>query len=392
MQWARQKSGYSIEDAAKRINREVKEVEAWESGELKPTLAQARKAAEIYKRPLAVFFLPKPPKDFDTLRDFRKLPKDISEAYSPQLAYTIRRLQSRQQWISNFLQGEGYKSLGFLGSASVKNNPDRLAAKVRSVVGIEPENILECKSRQDALQLWIDRVEEAGVYVCQAGNLQHEKISVDEARGIALMDKYAPFIFINARDAKAAQLFTLTHELVHLWINEPGLSNLVSSRKSTTDTEKIEVFCNKVAAEILVPQLLFKSTHQSIKDKPIEEQIVLMSIKFKVSQEVIARRYLDYGKISPRYYRQLIQRFRHEFLERKEKEKQERRTKEGGPNYYLLKLINNGRAFTQTVINAYKSGEVSGITTANLLEMKINYIPTVADMLHLPLAGRRRTI
>ena len=117
-----------------------------------------------------------------------------------------------------------------------------------------------------------------------------------------------------------------------------------------------------------------------------------MSIKFKVSQEVIARRYLDYGQISPRYYRQLIQRFRHEFLERKEKEKQERRTKEGGPNYYLLKLINNGRAFTQTVINAYKSGEVSGITTANLLEMKINYIPTVADMLHLPLAGRRRTI
>ena len=391
MRWAREKSGYRnrIEDAAQKIGRTVEELKAWESGKSKPTLAQVRKASEVYKRPLAVFFLPEPPKDFDTLRDFRRLPKDIPKEYSPNLAYIIRRIQNRQRWLSEFLQSEGYPPLEFLYSPTTDNNPVSLADKIRNFVGITPKAVFQCRSREEALRLWIDETEHSGIYVCQAGNLKHERIDVEEARGATLADKYAPFIFLNARDAKAAQLFTLAHELVHLWINEPGLSNLVAPRRPNTDTEKIEIFCNIVAAEILVPQVLFKSLMQTVREYSIEEQIRNLSIKFKVSQEVIARRLLDFGNITQKTYMQLARKFRQELIEQKEKEEQEIKTKKVIINYNLLKIINNGRTFTKTVINAYKNGEISGIVTANLLEMKLNKLPTVADMLHLPLTGRR---
>ncbi|MFC1783082.1 ImmA/IrrE family metallo-endopeptidase [Planctomycetota bacterium] len=392
MLWARKKSGYSVEDAAGKIGRPVEEIQAWELGKLKPTLAQARNASEVYKRPLAVFFLPEPPKDFDTLRDFRKLPKDIPAEYSPQLAYIIRRIRNRQQWLSEFLLSEGYSPLNFIGSASINVEPVKLAAEIRQSIRINLEDIFACRSRSEALRLWIDCVEQTGVFVCQAGNLKHEKVSVEEARGASMTDRYAPFVFLNAQDAKAAQLFSLAHELVHLWINEPGLSNLMVPRRPSTDTEKIEVFCNKVAAEILVPLSLFKTCLQKISKETIESQITNLSMDFKVSREVIARRFFELGKIKQDYYKKLIQKFKREWLKQKELEKRESKTKDRGPDYNLLKIINNGRAFTQTVINAYGSGEISGVATYNLLEIKLNRLPTVADMLHLPLTGRRSAL
>ena len=389
MEWARKKSGYSPEDAAKKIGRPPDEIRAWESGKLRPTLAQAHKASEVYKRPLAVFFLPEPPKDFDTLRDFRRLPEGIPEEYSPELSFMIRRLQSRQQWLSEFLEMEEYESVDFIGSGTLRETPTHLAEKIRKKLGIETNQVISCRTREEALQLWIDHVEENGIFICRAGNLRWEKIDVEEARGFVLTDKYAPFIFINAQDAKAAQLFTLAHELVHLWINEPGLSNREPITKPKSDIERIEIFCNKVSAEMLVPESLFVKRWQAEhKEKPLLEKINSLSTHFKVSKEVVARKLLDQRTITQDRYLELVKEFKKEWMAFKEKEKKERKEKEGGPDYHLVKLMNNGLAFTRIVLSAYKSGEISGSETSGLLEIKLNYFPKVTSFVGL--SFRRR--
>jgi Zn-dependent peptidase ImmA (M78 family)/DNA-binding XRE family transcriptional regulator len=385
MEWARKKSGYTPERAARKIGRPSEDIRAWETGELKPTLAQARKASGVYKRPLAVFFLPEPPKEFDTLRDFRTLPEGVPEEYSPELSFLIRRLQSRQQWMREFLETEEYEPVDFIGSGSLSDTPTNLAEKIRKKLAIEPSEVISCRTREEALQLWIDRVEENGIFVSRGGNSRWEKIYVEEARGFVLADKFAPFIFINAQDAKAAQLFTLAHELVHLWINEPGLSNREPIIRPTSDTETIEIFCNKVSSEILVPESLFVKRWQvDRKEKSLLEKINSMSIHFKVSREVITRKLLDRHVINQSKYLDLIKVFRKELMDLKEREKKDREKREGFPDPHRIKLMNNGMAFTRIVLSAYKSGEILGSETAGLLEIKLNYLPKIADFVGLP--------
>jgi len=384
LEWARKKSGYSIEVAAKKIGRPSEEILAWEKGEEQPTLAQARKTSEVYKRALAVFFLPQPPKDFDTLRDFRTLPEGIPEEYTPELSFLIRRLQNRQQWLSEFLETEDYEPIDFIGSGSLNEDPIKLAERIRKRLGIKTSEVISCRTREDALHLWIDCIEESGIFVCQAGNLRWEKIDVQEARGFVLADSYAPFIFLNAQDAKAAQIFTLAHELVHLWINEPGLSNREPITRPTLNTEKIEVFCNKVSAEMIVPESLFvKRWQHERKDKQLLERINSLSIYFKASRDVITRKLLDRRIITQSKYVSLIKEFQKEWMARKEREKKERKGKKGGPDYHIIKLINNGIAFTRIVLSAYKSGEISGSEISGLLEIKLNYLPKVAGFVGL---------
>ncbi len=128
-EWARISAGFSKEEAAVRIGRPEEEIAAWESGELKPSMAQIRKACEVYKRPLAAFFLPEPPQDFAMLRDFRRLPADMPKEYSPNLRFLVRQTRTRQEWLSDFLQSDNHPPLEFVGSARSSDNSVRLAAQ-----------------------------------------------------------------------------------------------------------------------------------------------------------------------------------------------------------------------------------------------------------------------
>ncbi len=388
--WARTSAGFSKEEAAAKIGRPEEEIAAWESGELKPSMAQIRKACEVYKRPLAAFFLPEPPQDFATLRDFRRLPADVPREYSPNLRFLVRQTRSRQEWLNDLLQSENHPPLGFVGSAHTSDDPLKLAVRIRETVGIAPEEVRDCRTREDALDLWISRSEASGIFVFRAGNLRWEKIEVIEARGFALSDPHAPFIFVNAQDAKAAQVFTLAHELVHLWLNESGVSNLRTAAKATTEIDVIEVFCNRVAAEVLVPQNAFQErwkrgdTHAAL-----EERIQLQSKYFKVSEWVIARRLLDWGQISKSKYDELTQDYDKQWQEARARDRERRGEAEGGPSFYRLKLMNDGNAFSRVVLSAYESGSVSGRDASSLLGIKLDKIANFAEMLGVPV-GRRR--
>ena len=379
IKWARESAGLSPEDVAKKIGRPVDDINAWESGDRKPTIPQARNASRVYKRPLAVFFLPHPPKDFSTLRDFRNLPSDYPREYSTNLRFLIRQTQERQDWLREYLIEEGFTPLEYVGSASTTVAPITLASTIRKTLSLSIKEIRKCHTRSEALRLWIDASEALGIYVFQSGNMQYEKIEIKEARGFALADEYAPFIFLNAQDAKVAQIFSLAHEITHLWVNESGVSNLYDRGRSLAGASEIEVFCNLVAAEVILPKKDFSELWSSLDNtESLEDRIESCSRRFKISKTVVARKLLNLKNIDRRRYLQLAEQFYQEWLEHRDRQKKKSATREGGPHPYLMRVINNGRHFSRVVLGAYQGGRLSGRDTSNILGVKLNAIPKYA--------------
>ena len=376
MRWAREKARLSIEQASKKIKRPKEEIEAWEAGTSRPTIPQARKASEVYKRPLAVFYLPEPPKEFDTLRDFRILPVNYEPDYSPELSLLIRTAKFRQEWMREFLIEEGVPKIPFVGSSSLNDNPQDISRLILLELNLSPKEQINCRKRNEALRLWIDRAERAGIIIFRQGN-----IDLKETRGFILCDEYAPFIFINSDDAIAAQLFTLAHELAHLWLNQSGISNLEPFERSFSDeSQKIEIFCNRVASETVLDRTLFnKSWCDQNTSLSIEEQIENISNTFKISEEAISRRLLDDGNINREMYLELRKIYQDRWREYKEKERQRMKSVEGGPTYYVMKVFNNGYSFTQTVISAFEGGAITGRDASSLLDVKVSNIQHLAS-------------
>lgn len=361
MKWAREKAGFDIPIAAGKFKRPESDIIGWENGTKYPSLAQAREACRIYRRSLAVFFLPEPPEDFDTLRDFRLLPSDEERNYSPALALLLRQVFARQEWAREFLIDEGEEKVAFVGSATSQDNPLNLARTIRNTLGVTLENQARCRGHREALNLWINHIEGKGIYVCRQG-----KVEPKEARGFALADPYAPFVFVNSSDALSAQIFTLLHEVVHLWINQPGISNLVGLDENiNTQDLEIERFCNKAASEILVERNSFNVFWNSSTGN-LAERIEKTSRRFWVSEEVIARRLADQQVISLEQYLTLRKGYAERWQAYRKKSK-------GGGSYYLNMVARNGRFFTRLVIGAYNSARLTGRDASFLLGAKLGH-------------------
>jgi Zn-dependent peptidase ImmA (M78 family) len=369
MRWARESARLSPEDASKRIGLPVEDLEAWEKGEKYPSMAQARKASEAYKRSLAIFYLPEPPKDFEPLKDFRQLPDAQRRDYSPELALLIRQLQSRQEWLRDYLISQGGPPLSFVGSASIEDSPVELARSIRRALGATIDEQCSTQGLPGALNYWVGMVEHLGACVCREG-----RIELDEARGIALSDSHAPFVYVNVNDSYAGRQFTLMHELVHLWINAPGLSNLVNVPKSPRSADaKIEAFCNRTAALALVPTEEFATAwRQRNPRQPVDEQIEAVAKKFRVSEETIARRLLDGNVIDQPEYERLRARYSTRWREHKDRAS-------GGGTYYWNTLARNGRLFTVTVLSACYSGEITIRDACLALGVKANNLSKLAE-------------
>lgn len=370
LKWAREGARLTTKQAAERIGQPVEEIEAWEKGEKYPSMAQARKASETYRRSLAVFYLPEPPTDFDPIKDFRQFPDAESREYSFELALLIRQMQSRQEWMREYLISEGADPLPFVGSASIKDSPSELAATVRRTLGATIEAQCSTVGTQGALTYWVGLIEGYGVCVCREG-----KIELEEARGIALSDRHAPFIYVNVKDSYAGRQFTLLHELVHIWVNEPGVSNLKDIPKNPRSNHaRTEVFCNKTAAMVLVPLHEFDAAwQQRNQDQSIDEQIEVISRRFRVSDETIARRLLEGNVIGQPEY----ERLRLVYSERWRASQD--RDKSGGGDYYRNTVSKNGRRFTRTVLGARYSGRITIRDACFALDVKANNLRKLAE-------------
>ena len=368
--WARKSAGYDLDAAAKKTGQAAERLADWEAGRAQPTIAQLRKLCDVYRRPLAVFYLPEPPRDFSPVPDFRRLPLEVPKEYSPDLLFAIRQCILRQEWARDLLLQEGEGELPFVGAASLNEDVPALAARIRDALGVTPDVASGWRSAEEALTHWTQRVEDIGIFVAQ-----FERIDPVESRGFALPDPIAPLICINPRDSRPARIFTILHETVHIWLNARGVSNLEPIPRVTSQADRMEVFCNAVAAEIAAPMAEVRTRWAArAKDATLEAQIDQIARRFRVSREVIARRLLDMRQIDAQTYRDLRAAYQAQWRQHRRRQEQA----EGGPPHARVVAARNGHAFTRLVVQAYRRGSASASEVSALLNVKVKHIPDVA--------------
>lgn len=348
--WARQRAGLSVAALAQKLGVKPERIMEWEvGGEALPTFRQAQQWAQHTHAPFGYLFLAQPPADDLPIPDLRTVGDHGVREASTALRDTINAAWRRQSWYRDYLIEQDAEPLTFVGSISLNNEPKRVAKIMRERLGL-----LEAPStgdRSSAMRDLVKRIEASGVLVMRSsyvGNNTRRALNPREFRGFALVDTYAPVIFINTADAPGAQHFTLVHEWVHIWLGQSGISDadLATERQS-------ERFCNAVAAEFLVPEDLFRPRWQL--DIPWENNLAPLAECFHVSRWVIARRARTYDLISKPEYDGYVERQ----LVSHRLPRSEEPNAASGPSFYRLLPARVSKRLSQAVAIESLSGRLS---------------------------------
>lgn len=370
LKWARESAKMSEETAAAKVSVSVDKLQEWESGTSQPTIKQAQTLAKACKRPFALFFLPEIPRDFQPLQDFRK---SGSKTLTTSSIFIIREIQQKQAWISDVYADNDEIKLPFVGRFTINDKPQVVAQDILKTLDIHPTHY----KSESPIKEWIDAAETKGIFVSRTSFIHSRlKLHSEELQGFAISDSYAPFVFVNSEDWNAPQLFTLLHELAHIWIAETGISNDVEPEiKNKKKFHPVELFCNEVAANALMPQNIVLNFGTQIyqNSKDVFKTAKLLG----VSSFALIVRALTLGLISVPAYQKLKRQADTDFAEylkreAEKKAKQKEKDNPGGPNYFLLQLNRNSRLFTQTVLDAFRGGSIEPTLASNLLNIQIN--------------------
>jgi Zn-dependent peptidase ImmA (M78 family) len=345
IRWAIERSGRSLDVLVRYLPR----IEAWESGDAQPTLKQLETLAKKTWTPIGYFFLSEPPEEKLPVPDFRTARDEPVRRPSPNLIDTLHTMQRRQSWIRDYLIEMGHAPLAFIGSAKPTEKVESVATSIRRMLDIGDGWAGRVSSWTLALSVLREAAETAGIFVVingVVGNDTHRKLDPGEFRGFVLTDEFAPFVFINGADARSAQMFTLAHELAHLWIGEDGIFDLPDLQAGG---DRREVFCNRVAAEFLIPAAELRPFWQNVRHQP--EPFQAIAREFKVSPIVAARRSLDLDLIA----REVFFDFYHSY--QIDERRQAARAK-GGGNFYNNQNVRLGKRFARTVVLAAKEGRL----------------------------------
>lgn len=344
LNWALSRSGLSLSD----LESKLKKIRDWISGSDQPTLRQLELIAKNTNTPLGYLLLDKPPRQKIPIPYYRTVHDDYLDP-SPDLLDTIYEMQRRQAWMREFLIEEECDALSFVGVMKPDSSPEETAGYMRKLLNFSKDWAAITKSWEDAFRLLRESMENAGILVVVngvVGNNTHRRLKVEEFRGFVLVDDYAPLTFINGADAKAAQMFTLAHELAHICY---GSSAAFDLRDIQPSDAPIEDMCNKAAAEFLVPAAQIRDKWGVMKgeEKPFE----LLAREFRVSELVAARRALDLHLITKAQFFDFYKDYRLRVR------KISGRNKTGG-NFYSTQNMRIGRRFATNVILAVKSDKL----------------------------------
>ena len=379
LKWARERAGYGLDAAVPGLS--PKKIAAWESGEQKPTLVELKKLAEKYHRSPFFFALPAPPDEPQT-PDFRA-PKKTSSPEArkkdPALRAFVFMVEARCEWAAEFRreQGETPPAADFVGSVKIDESPENAGQKIRRALGVKTEDLLGARKHDEALRYWIDKIESIGVFVFQNDTAGGKGVSTKLFRGLAVAaDDYAPAVAINSQDSRRGKIFTLAHELAHLAIRRPGLSNSDPVRSGWGKRgERIEIenFCNDVAAEVLLPPADFLREWACAHAKfGGNKKAVIGEIakRFHVSQSVAAIKAKKHGKIDDG----LSEEIRHEENKAWEKWLDEKRkivAFRNRPGFRENALARQaGRLFSRTILFACRAGDANPTVARKLLGAK----------------------
>ena len=292
LRWARERAGrtlYELESAFPKLER-------WERNEEYPTFKQIERFAKTVHVPIGYLFLPEPPVEQVPIPDLRTVGNVHLQRPSPDLIDTLYICQQRQEWYRDFARSTRQEPCAFVGSERISNNVEETAARIRHAISFDLEERRRMPTWTEALGRFIEQADTLGVLVMCSGvvlNNTHRRLNPDEFRGFAMADEFAPLIFINGSDTKAAQMFTLAHELAHIWLGQSALSDAQPVR---VPDDRVERWSNKVAAELLVPISNMRSEYNPHAE--LISEVPRLARRFKVSTLVILRRIHDAGGIT----------------------------------------------------------------------------------------------
>jgi Zn-dependent peptidase ImmA (M78 family) len=337
------------------------QLERWLSMDANPTLKQLEKFSHATHTPIGYLFLDTPPVDTVPIPDLRTVGNERIGHPSTNLLDTLYLCQQRQEWYRDFARSMGESPLAFVGSASIRDDIVPTAARIRGTLGFDLDERAKMPSWEDALRHFISQADDIGIMVMCSGVAKgntHRTLDPEEFRGFALSDPLAPLVFINGKDTKSAQMFTLAHELAHIWLGESGLTD---TQAASTPVLEIEQWCNRIAAEMLVPIEVVQAELRPGAD--LDDEVKRLARRFKVSSLVILRRIHDAGGLS-----------REAFWDAFEAEHARLvalvRNREPGGDYYRTQSAGVSKRFARAVIAGTWEGRCSFTEAFSLLGCK----------------------
>ena len=342
LRWARERARRTVRDLAVSFPK----LERWERGEEQPTLKQVERFAKTVHAPVGYLFLPEPPVERVPIPDFRTVGNVYLGHPSPDLLDTIYVCQQRQEWYRDFTRSVGEEPCSFVGSARVGNNVETTAARMRHALGFDLEERRRMPTWRDALVRFIEQADALGVLVMCSGvvlNNNRRHLDPEEFRGFAMADDLAPLVFINGADTKAAQMFTLAHELAHIWLGQSAVSD---AQAAWVPEHTVERWSNRVAAELLVPLKVLRAEYDA--GAELGDEVDRLARRFKVSTLVVLRRIYDTGGLTSK---QLSEAYDAEL-------KRLRALPKGsGGNFYLTQAARVSKRFARALVVSTLEGQ-----------------------------------
>ncbi len=369
--WARKTAGFELTEASKKAQVRVERLKEWERGQSRPTMAQLRKLGRLYKRPLAVFYLPEPPDDGQEIHDFRRLPGKVAGVQSPELRFEVRRAQSRREVALDLYAFVGGSPPQFLLSASLSHDPEQVGTAVRESLGVRHEDQVTWAPGYGAFNEWRSALENSGVLVFQATDT-----AVSEVRGFSISETPLPAIVVNNKDSPRGRTFTMLHELCHIVLREGGMCDLYEEAERPQEEQRVEVFCNYVAGAALVPRKHLLEEEELIRRKMptadwLDEEISDLAARYGVSREVLLRRLLICGRTTEGFYREKREQFQLEY------EAQAKRPAGGFAPPDRLAISSAGPTFVRLVLNNYYQDHLTASDVSDLLEVRLKHLPKI---------------
>jgi Zn-dependent peptidase ImmA (M78 family)/DNA-binding XRE family transcriptional regulator len=368
LRWAREAAGYSASEVASKLEQVSKKitpetVASWEQGETLPRLTALRRLAQIYKRPMAVFFLNKPPTEPPPPKSFRLLALGEESPLSPEILLAVRTARRLHELAREVSEELGHELKASLPRIDLSSDPGEVAAAERQRLGASFEQQLSFSDPYKALWYWRDLIEEAGCFVFQL------PFPVEEARAFSELYDDAPMIVLSTKDEAVARIFSLFHEYAHLLLRAGGICPDFRIEYLRSHEGRVEQLCNAFAGSFLVPTDRLLAAAEDLPDATEESGLVALGRTFSVSRQVILRRFLDLEWVDRSYYHQKMSAWAKQWAARKKGS--------GGPSQEIKSVAQRGRRFASLMVEAADRGLITPPVLYEGLGVRTKYLGDV---------------
>lgn len=382
--WARETAGFTPAEAAKRLKIDEGRLAAWEdrADEDAPSIPQLRKIAALFKRPLAVFYLQEAPPRFEVMRDLRRLPGVGARNFSPAVQLEIRTANERRELALELAEDLEQEIPKFTLSATIQEDSEAVGARIRTALGITTDLQLHWRDNDGraGFNNWRGQIENLGVLVFQT-----TRFPSDQASGFAIAADNLPVIAVNRNDALTRRTFSLAHELVHLMIRVSGVSELETDVVRPPEDQRIEVFCNSVAAAALIPRdvlladprVVGRGVRSTIWG---DAEISDLARNFNVSREAVLRRLLTLNRTTDHFYRQKRTEYIAEYLESQKRKKEKAAETEMKRNMPQETVSNVGKRLVNMLLDNYHQDRMTLSEISGYLGLKVKHVPKLEEV------------